>query len=229
MDYITKCLFENQDEKYRDFHAALMPNIDKSKIIGVRVPLLRKLAKKLFKENELSCREFMNTLPHTYYEENNLHAFLIEEIKDFSPCIKEVEKFLPYVDNWATCDMFSPKALKKDKTALLTYVKKWISSEEEYTVRYGVGMLMRYYSDGDFDKEYPKIVSEIKSEHYYVQMMTAWYFATELAKNFDDVICYLEENRLDAKIHNKAIQKALESRRISGEKKEYLRRLKRKV
>lgn len=226
MEYIQEKLFSLQDEAYLEFHSSLMPNIDKKRIIGVRVPHLRKLSKKLFKEKEVLCREFMAHPVHKYYEENNLHAFFIEEIKDFDECIKELDAFLPYVDNWATCDMMTPKILGKEKEKLLVHIKRWLSSDEEYTVRYAIGLLMRHFLDEDFKKEYLETVSDIKSDKYYINMMCAWFFATALAKRYDDAVSYLEKRRLDIWVHNKTIQKAIESNRIEMEKKAYLRTLK---
>lgn len=223
--YIRDRLFKLQDLKYREFHSRLMPAVEKSRVIGVRTPDLRKLAKEL-KSTEYAMA-FLEILPHEYYEENNLHAFLIEEIKDFNKCIGELNKFLPYVDNWATCDMMRPKIFKKNLDELLPQIKAWLNSTETYTVRFAMECLMLYYLDAHFSPEYPEIISEIRSEEYYVKMMQAWYFATALAKRYDDIIPYLEKNMLDADTHNKTIRKAIESYRISPERKAYLRTLKR--
>lgn len=228
MEYIQEKLFSFQDKSYRDFHSALIPNIDKERIIGVRVPILRKLAKQLFKEKESLCREFMKNPMHKYYEENNLHALFIEEIKDFDECIEELDIFLPWVDNWATCDIMAPKVLKKNKEKLLKHIKRWISSKEEYTVRFGVRLLMNYFLDDDFKDEYLKEVSLIKSDKYYIKMMIAWFYATALVKKYNETVLYLKNNCLDIWVHNKTIQKAIESNRISNEEKIYLRTLKRK-
>ncbi len=217
---ILKRLFELRDEKYRDFQSKLMPTVECEKVIGVRVPLIRKLAKELSKTSE--AEKFLSILPHKYYEENCLHAFLIELTADFDECLRLLDRFLPYVDNWATCDMMSPKVLKNRKAELLPKIKEWIASERTYTVRYGIGMLMRYYLDEDFNAEYPKLVSEIRSNEYYVNMMIAWYFATALAKRYDDVLPFIEEKRLGKWVHNKTIQKATESYRVGKAEKEYL-------
>lgn len=215
-------LFELQDLKYRDFHSKLMPTIDKDTVIGVRVPALRKLAKEVF--NNGGYGEFLKALPHRYYEENNLHAFLIEQITDFNLCIEETEKFLPFIDNWATCDMFRPKIFKNHKTELLKRIKVWIKSKETYTVRFAIGMLMVHYSDNDFKKEYAELVAGVKSDGYYVNMMIAWYFSTLLWKQYDIILPYIENNVLPLWVHNKTIQKATESYRITKEQKEYLKK-----
>lgn len=220
---IRKELFKNQDIKYRDFQSKLLPTLNAEDIIGVRTPILRAFAKKLYRENGYS--EFLNDLPHKYFDENQLHAFLISEIKDIDLCIKECSRFLPFVDNWATCDQMSPKIFKKHKDRLLAQTKIWLSSEKTYTVRFAVGMLMQYFLDEDFDLEYPKTVSKIRSEEYYVNMMIAWYFATALAKQYESILPFLENQSLDKQTHNKAIGKALESYRISDEQKSYLRTL----
>lgn len=221
---IREDLFSMQDLPFRDFQAKLIPDIDKEKVIGVRTPDLRRYAKGIAGSPDIG--EFLGNLPHCYYEENNLHAFLIERIRDYENCITEVKRFLPFVDNWATCDMFAPKIFARHKEELLDEIRKWIASGKTYTVRYGIGMLMRFFLDEDFRPEYPEMVSRIRSEEYYVNMMTAWYFATALAKQYEAVIPYFEKQRLDDWTHNKAIQKACESRRITPQQKEYLRTLK---
>lgn len=221
---IKEELFEMQDLEYREFHAKLMPTVDKECVIGVRVPVLRKYAKKLAKEPQIG--EFLEELPHQYYEENNVHAFVIEQTKEYEKCLEQVELFLPYIDNWATCDMLSPKVLGKHTKELLEVIKKWIASEQTYTIRFGIGMLMRFYLDEKFDDAYPAMVAHVKSEEYYVNMMIAWYFATALAKQYEAVLPYLTEHKLDLWIHNKTIQKACESYRITKEQKEFLRTLK---
>lgn len=223
-DYIIKRLFEMQDPEYRDFHSRLMPTVDKETVIGIRVPDLRKLAKEL--KNTQTASEFLKELPHKYYEENNLHAFLIEEIKDFTECITELNRFLPFVDNWATCDMMRPKVFKKHLPELLCEIKKWLESDDTYTVRFGIECLMLYYLDEHFSVEFHEAVSKIRSDEYYIRMMQAWYFATALAKKYDETIVYLENKKLDADTHNKTIRKAIESYRITNEQKEYLRKLK---
>ena len=224
MQSITEQLFALQDIDYKQFHSKLMPTINPDVIIGVRTPELRKLAKQLDKSTDVEF--FMQELPHRYYEENNLHGFLIESIKEFDACIAALNQFLPYVDNWATCDMMSPKVMKTDLPELYEWVKVWIASGETYTVRFGVNMLMKYYLDETFLPEYPALVASIQSEEYYVKMVVAWYFATALAKQYDAVLPYIEEHRLDAWTHNKTIQKAVESYRILPEQKTYLKTLK---
>lgn len=221
MEEIQKHLFELQDIKYRDFHSRLMPDTDKETIIGIRVPVLRKYAKSIA-GTELS-EKFIKELPHHYYEENNLHMMLITRIKDYDRCISEIERFLPYIDNWATCDFPAPKCFENHKEELLTVIKRWIASGETYTIRYGIGMLMRLYLDADFDPEYVKLVAEVKSDEYYVNMMIAWYMATALAKQWDAVIPYIEEHRMSDWLHRKTIQKAVESYRITDEQKRYLK------
>ena len=226
MQSITDKLFALQDLKYKKFHSKLMPTIDSDVIIGVRTPDLRKLTKEL--KGTPEAEQFLTELPHHYYEENNLHAFLIETIKDFDVCIAALNEFLPYVDNWATCDMMAPKVLKKDLPKLYEWVKLWIASGETYTIRFGVNMLMKYYLDEAFLQEYPKLVASIRSEEYYIKMVVAWYFATALAKQYEAVLPYLLEHRLDVWTHNKTIQKAVESYRITPEQKAFLKTLKRK-
>ncbi|MBQ7864254.1 MAG: DNA alkylation repair protein [Lachnospiraceae bacterium] len=226
MQSITEQLFALQDIEYKQFHSKLMPTINPDVIIGVRTPELRKLAKQLAKSTNVEL--FLQELPHRYYEENNLHGFFIESIRDFDACIAALNKFLPYVDNWATCDMMAPKVLKTDLPKLYEWVKVWIASEETYTVRFGVNMLMKYFLDEAFLPEYPALVASIRSEEYYVKMVVAWYFATALAKQYDAVLPYIKEHRLDVWTHNKTIQKAVESYRILPEQKAYLKTLKSK-
>ena len=209
------------EEKYRKFSSNLMPTVEKSKVIGIRTPILRKYAKEL--EN---YEDFLNDLPHKYFEENNLHAFLIEREQNFDKCIELLHSFLPYIDNWATCDSMKPKALKKEPEKLLEHIKKWIESKDVYAVRYAINLLMSFYLDDDFDEDYLKAVANVKSDEYYINMMRAWYFATALAKQYKKTLPYIENNTLDAWTHNKTIQKAIESLRISREQKEYLRTLK---
>ena len=216
-------LFEMQDLTYRDFHAKLMPTIDKETVIGVRTPMLRAYAKKFGKTADAVT--FLEVLPHKYYEENNLHGLLIEQIKDYPACIAAIERFLPYVDNWATCDMIALRTMKKQLDVFIQEVYRWMASDHPYIVRFGIGMLMRYYLDEQFKPEYPEKVAEIKSDEYYVNMMRAWYFATALAKQYDQILPYLEEKKLDTWTHNKTIQKAVESYRIASEQKCYLRTL----
>jgi len=223
---ITEQLFALQDLEYKQFHSKLMPTIHPDVIIGVRTPVLRKFTKEIKSSTEVEG--FMKQLPHRYYEENNLHAFLIETIKDFNVCIATLNEFLPYVDNWATCDMMAPKALKKDLQGLYEWVKVWIASGETYTIRFGVNILMRYYLEDDFLTEYAELVASLRSEEYYVKMVQAWYFATALAKQYEAVLPYLTEQKLDVWTHNKPIQKAVESYRITPEQKVFLKTLKRK-
>ena len=223
---IEKELFKLQDKKYREIQVKTITNIDPDTIIGVRSPELRKKAKELYKSN--NYEGFLNDLPHKYFDENQLHAFILGEIKDYDKCLDYVNKFLPYVDNWATCDQSTPKAFVKNTDKLINEIKKWIKSKETYTIRFGVGMLMRSYLDDNFKEEYLELVSKIKSDEYYVNMKIAWYFATALAKQYDSAIKYIENNKLDIWVHNKTIQKAVESYRVTDEHKDYLRSLKRK-
>ncbi len=221
---IREILFEMRDIEYKEFHYKLIPTVAKETIIGVRTPMLRKYAKQVAKEPDIE--EFLRALPHKYYEENNIHAFIIETIKDFDKCMEELEKFLPYIDNWATCDMCVPKTLVKDKATLMEHIKKWLNSNKPYVVRYGVNMLMKFYLDEDFKEEYLDMVAGIDLEEYYVKMVVAWYFATALAKQYDTAIKYIENKKLKPWTHNKTIQKARESYRITKEQKEYLKKLK---
>lgn len=221
---IRETLFSLRDEKFAAFQARLIPNVAPERIIGVRTPALRKLAKTLRGSGE--AEEFLKALPHDFFEENNLHAFLLCEMKDFDACVQAVEDFLPYVDNWATCDQMSPRVFRKNKQALLPYIRCWIASERCYTRRFGTGMLMSHFLDEDFREEYLRLVSDIRSEEYYVNMMIAWYFATALAKQYEAALPYLENRRLDPWVHNKTIQKAVESFRVSDEHKACLRALK---
>lgn len=218
-------LFALQDLGYKKFHGSLMPTVAEDKIIGVRVPQLRKLAKQYAKTQE--CVQFLRALPHEYYEEDNIHAFVIEQIRDFEIALAETESFLPYIDNWATCDMFLPMVFKTNVDALIPCIQKWLESNETYTVRYAMGLLLKLCLDDDFKPEYLKWVSEVQSDEYYIRMMQAWYFATALAKQYDSAIAYLTEHRLDVWTHNKTIQKAIESYRINKETKAYLKTLKR--
>ena len=221
---IREKLYDRQDLKYRDFQAKLIPGMEPEKMIGVRTPDLRKIAKQMAKREDIG--EFLENLPHEFFDENQVHAFVISELKDYGRCVQGVERFLPFVDNWATCDQMSPKVFKKHRPELLDSIKEWIRSEHTYTVRFAVGMLMQHYLDEDFDPEYPEMVAEVQSEEYYIRMMIAWYFATALAKQYEAVLPYIEERRLEPWTHNKTIQKAIESYRITPEQKEYLRSLK---
>ena len=223
-DEILNELYKKQDIKYRDFQAKLIPPKTVDDMIGVRTPELRKYAKELLKREDIG--EFLEILPHEYFDENQLHAFIISGIKDYDKCMEEVDKFLPYVDNWATCDQLSPKVFKKHHAELLKQIKKWIKSKETYTVRFAIGMLMEHFLDEDFDIKYPEMVAKIRSDEYYINMMIAWYFATALAKQYDAILPFIEEKKLDKWTHNKAIQKSVESNRITPEQKDYLKTLK---
>ena len=233
---ILSRLFAMQDVKYRDFQSKLIPNVPPDLFIGIRTPDLRKYARELYKEEKDpaagSIRQdsfleaFLEDLPHQYFDENQLHAFVISEEKNFDVCIARIERFLHFVDNWATCDQLSPKVFKKNRDALLPCLRKWISSDHTYTVRFAIGMLMQHYLDDAFDPSYPELIASVQSEEYYVRMMIAWYFATALAKQYDAVLPFLEERRLDPWTHNRTIQKAVESYRITPEQKTYLRSLK---
>ena len=224
IENVQKQLFELQDLNYRDFHAKLLPTMEKEKLIGVRTPALRVFAKQFGKTEE--AKEFLKVLPHRYYEENNLHGLLIEQIKDYEECLRELQRFLPYIDNWATCDMLAVKVAKKYLDVFIKEIYRWIESEHTYTIRFGISMLMRYYLDEKFQMEYAEKVAEVCSEEYYVNMMRAWYFATALAKQYEQVLPFIEEKRLDVWTHNKTIQKAIESYRITPEQKACLRTLK---
>jgi 3-methyladenine DNA glycosylase AlkD len=221
---IRSRLFELQDLKYKDFSSKLIPTVDPEIVIGVRTPELRKLAKEY--ANTAKAEEFLKILPHRYYEENNLHGFLIETLRDYDTAVNALEAFLPYIDNWATCDVISPKVFKKHLPELYERIKVWLQSDKTYTVRFGIGMLMGHYLDTAFKPEMPELVAAIRSEEYYINMMIAWYFATALVKQTDTVMPYIKEQRLDKWTHNKAIQKAIESSRISDETKVYLKTLK---
>ena len=216
-------LFQLQDKSYRDFQSKLIPTIPVETIIGVRIPAIRKLAKEYGKDPE--SVEFLKQLPHTYYDENILHALLVAEIKDYEACVKEVECFLPYVDNWAVCDIFSPKVFCKNKDKLIDKIREWTASDHPYTCRFGMEMLMTHFLDEDFRVEYLEIPAAVHSDEYYVNMMIAWFYATALAKQWDATIGYIEDQRLDTWTHNKTIQKARESYRITPEQKEYLKTL----
>ena len=224
MESIQEELFQLQDIKYRDFQIKLIPGSDISNMIGVRTPELRKIAKKMVKEK--SYQSFLEELPHQYFDENQLHAFIISEIKDYDECLFLIHKFLPYVDNWATCDQMSPKVFRKNKDKVLKEIKRWINSSKTYVIRFGIGTLMQYYLDSEFKSEYLDMVARIQSDEYYVNMMIAWFFATALAKQYENTILYFENKKLDRWTHNKALQKGIESNRISREQKEYLRKLK---
>ena len=223
-EYVINKLFEMQDIGYKNFHKGLIPNIPEDKIIGVRTPELRKFAKELSKSDKAD--QFFKELPLEYYEENNLHGLLIEQIKDYELCIEELERFLPHIDNWATCDLLAVRTVKNHLNSYIKKIDRWLESEHIYTIRFGINMLMRYYLEEEFKLEYPGKVAAIRSEEYYVNMARAWYFATALAKKYDQVLPFLEEQKMDVWTHNKTIQKAIESYRITPEQKEYLRTLK---
>lgn len=219
---ITEELFKFKDLKYKEFNQSLIPTVNPDTVIGVRTPVLRNFAKKVKDRAE----DFLNELPHVYYEENNLHAFIISLTENYDECVKRLNEFLPYIDNWATCDGIRPKPFKKNKQSLYAEICKWIRSKHIYTVRFAVLMLMTYYLDDDFSPEHLKLVAEIKSDEFYVKTMQAWYFATALAKRWDYAIEYLKDNRLPVWVHNKTIQKAVESYRITLDRKQYLKTLK---
>ena len=221
---IREELFALQDISYADFQAKLTPNIPRDLFIGVRIPEARKLAKRIVGDSETS--KFLRDLPHRYYDENILHGLIVSEIKDYDTCIMAVDEFLPYIDNWAVCDIMSPRIFKKNKIVLLEKIKEWSKSEKEYTCRFGIEMLMTHFLDDDFKTEYLEIPVYVNSEEYYVQMMIAWFFATALAKQWYATIKYIEEQRLDTWTHNKTIQKACESKRITPKQKDYLKSLK---
>ena len=221
---IYKELQALKEKEYADFQAKLVPTIEPLTILGIRVPKLRAIAKSYMRDQE--CQVFLDSLPHNYYDENMLHAILISEMKDYDKCINRLEAFLPYVDNWAVCDIMSPKLFKRYREDLMTRIKVWMASEETYTIRFGLGMLMTHFLDEDFRPEYLDMASSIRSDEYYVNMMIAWFFATALAKQWEFSLPYIENKRLDDWTHKKAIQKARESLRISKEKKEYLKGLK---
>ncbi|MCQ2228146.1 MAG: DNA alkylation repair protein [Bacteroidales bacterium] len=222
---IQKRLFSEQDLKYQAFHAKLVPTLPPDRIIGVRTPQLRKLAKEFSKHNDIDV--FLNALPHDYYDERNLHGFIISEIKDYDRSLAEIERLLSVVDNWATCDLLSPKAfkVKSNRQRLIVDVRRWMSSPEPYIRRFGIEMLMSHFLDDAFDVKYLKWVADAATDHYYVKMMIAWYFATALAKQYEATIPYIEQGRLTSWIHSKTIQKAIESYRITDEQKAYLRTL----
>ena len=245
MRNILKELNSLQDKKYAAFQAKLTPTIDSKTIIGVRTPKLRELAKKLIRldgNDKKEVDKFLQKLPHKYFDENQLHAFILSEIKDFDICIKRVDEFLPYINNWATCDQLSPKCFRKNKESLLKYINKWIKSKSTYTIRFAIGMLMQHFLDDDFNKKYLDMVSNVKykslktnsidnkiisastdPDKYYIEMMRAWYFATALAKKYYDTLPYIKNHKLKTWTHNKTIQKALESFRVSGKHKKELK------
>lgn len=212
-------LLDNQDETYRQMQIRLIPNIAPDRIVGVRTPVLRAIAR------ELEDREhFLNCLPHSTFEENQIHCFLLEREKDFEVATRQIERFLPYIDNWATCDQLRPRCYRKNHELLLPHIRRWISSEEPYTIRFGIGMLMVHFLEEDFDTTLLELPASVCSEEYYVRMMIAWFFATALAKQYDDALSYITTHRLDKWIHNKTIQKAVESNRVTpGHKRELVK------
>ena len=237
---LVKRLLAEQDLKYRDFHASLLPNIDKKSIIGVRVPTMRKIAKEFASSaTPVELDKFLDKLPHKYFEENQVHLFVVERIKDFDECVRRIEQFLPYIDNWAVCDGKSPKALLKDESRFYAKICEWLKLTKPYTVRFGVNMLMAFFLDDRFDKSQLKLVAaidenlfddagraECPTDRYYVQMVIAWYMATALAKQWDATFPYIKGRKLSPWIHNKTIQKACESYRITDAQKKILRGLK---
>lgn len=218
---IVSDLFGMRDEKFAKFNASLMPTSTQQKVIGVRTPDLRKYAKTISNPNK-----FLSELPHKYFEENQIHAFILSDIRDFEKCVKMVDAFLPYIDNWATCDQLIPKTFSKNLDKLLPHILKWIKSKHTYSVRFAIGLLMRFYLGDNFDSKYANMVVSVASNEYYINMMRAWYFATALVKNWDDVISIIENKKLDTWTHNKTIQKANESFRITSAKKRFLTALK---
>ena len=223
-DEIVAELFRLQDKDYAQMQTKIIPTVASERIIGVRTPALRTFAKSLHKDRDIDA--FLSCVPHQYFDEDQLHAFLISLEKDFDRCLAEVEALLPFIDNWATCDQLSPKAFKKEPEKLLPYIQTWIKSDKTYTVRFAIGVLMKHFLDERFDTKYADMVAEIRSKEYYINMMIAWYFATALAKQYESVLPYLERKRLDTWVHNKAIQKSVESYRITDEQKAYLKTLK---
>lgn len=221
MTEIQKDLFALQDCEYRDFNAKLIPNIDKSSIIGVRTPELRKYAKIFMKSQ--NAADFINILPHKYYEENNLHGFIISQIKDFDELIYRLELFLPYIDNWATCDSIRPICFKRNRDKLIIKINEWLSSKHTYTLRFTIEMLMTHFLDENFQEEYLELAASVVSDEYYIKMMIAWYFATALAKQYEKTLPYILNRKLDKWTHNKTIQKAIESYRITDEQKRLLK------
>jgi len=223
MKNILSELYLNQDLKYRDFHSSLIPNVEKERFIGVRTPILRKIAKEMLKNG--SYKKFINQLPHYYYEENTIHSCILSLCKDLDELIIELDKFLPYIDNWATCDLLSPKVFKNDLDRILVKVKEWINTNDVYSIRFGIVTLLNFYLGDNFKDEINEIVLNINSDEYYVNMAISWYFSYALIKQYDSTISIFEMNKLNKWVHNKSIQKAIESYRIDKNKKEYLRSL----
>ena len=221
---IVEELFRMQDKDYALMQTKIIPTVAADRIIGVRTPALRTFAKSLYKDSDIDA--FLSSVPHQYFDEDQLHAFILSLEKNFDKCIAEVDAFLPYIDNWATCDQLSPKVFKKEPEKLLPHIQSWIKSDRTYTVRFAISMLMQHFLDERFDVKYADLAAAVRSEEYYVNMMIAWYFATALAKQYESILPYLEEKRLDDWVHNKAIQKSVESYRITDEQKTYLKTLK---
>ena len=224
IEEIREELYRLQDVPYRELQVRTIPSLRPESIIGVRTPELRKMAGQLRDRDDIQA--FLSVLPHRYFEENQLHAFVISGMKDFGVCLEALKRFLPFVDNWATCDQMSPRVFSRHREELLPAVRTWVGSDEPYTVRFGIKMLMEHFLEEDFDPKYPELVASVRSQEYYVNMMRAWYFATALAKRYEAVLPYIEQHRLDDWTHRKAIQKAVESYRITPEQKSYLRTLK---
>ncbi len=224
MQEIQAWLFAHQDPAYKSFGAGLIPELAHEKMIGVRTPALRSYAKQLIQSGQ--AEQFIQELPHTYFEENQLHAFILCEMRDYAALLRETERFLPWIDNWATCDQFRPKIFRKHTETLRASIAKWLQDDHPYTVRFALGMLNSYYLDEHFDRQYLEQAAAVRSDAYYVNMMLAWLFATALTKQYDETLPYFTEGRLDRWVHNKAIQKARESRRVPDDIKEYLKTLK---
>ncbi|MBP0969788.1 MAG: DNA alkylation repair protein [Oscillospiraceae bacterium] len=222
-DEIIEKLFSAQDTEYRELLIRLLAGVPADCVIGVRTPVLKDMAKDLCKTQDITW--FLDSLPHRYFEENQLHAFIVSRIKDMHSCLSRTEEFLPYIDNWATCDQFSPSVFSRNRDLLLSRIPEWLSSGRTYTVRFGIDMLMRHFLDDRFDPSQAEMVAALQDDEYYVNMASAWYFATALAKQYDSVIGFLTENRLSGWVHNKSIQKAIESRRITEEQKTFLKTL----
>ena len=223
MTQLQQRLFDLQDTGYREFHCRLMPTVPRERVIGVRIPVLRRLARQLWGTDE--GKRLLSSLPHQYSEENNLHAFLIEQIRDFDLCIEHLGRFLPYVDNWATCDSLSPRVLATDRRKLLLCIERWIASTDTYVIRFGLKMLMTHFLDDGFDSRYLELAASVHSEEYYVNMMVAWLFATALSKQYDATLPYLEQVRLSPTVHGMTVRKALESFRLTQEQKQRLKAL----
>ena len=226
-EFIREELAALQDSGYKDFMCNLIPTVPRERVVGVRTPALRSIAKRLVRTHAegFDIRDFLDDLPHALFEEDQLHAFIISEMKDFDECVRETDRFLPFVDNWATCDQMSPKVFRRNKDELLCCICRWIESDKAYTTRFGIEMLMKHFLDEDFEPEYIALVSQIRSDEYYVNLMIAWFFAEALAKQYDSALPYIEERALDPWTHNKTIQKSLESRKIAPSRKAVLKSL----